>query len=146
MSAAADWRLRVAELREKACSAEHVREASEYISQAFALIEREGDERDLIVASVLCLAGDVAMAANEVEPGAALYNRASEVARACGPVGNDMLAKALRGLADADVVRGWTERAVQRYAESLVALERSNDPEANALRAEVEAALRSLPR
>jgi response regulator RpfG family c-di-GMP phosphodiesterase len=138
------WWYRVEELRDRASNAEHLEEACDCVDEAFALMDSEGDKEHLVFASLLCVAGDLSMKGEVVESAASLYKRASEVARSHVPLGQDSLARAMRGLGDTDVARGWTDRARERYAESLALLAKSSHPEASALGAEIEEALRAL--
>lgn len=118
--------------------------ATQAVSEAFAIIDREGEPGHPALVNVLCVAADVSMSIGEVDSAAALYRRVADDAHALGAPFEILRAKALLGLANADVERGWFDRARDRYFEALTLLGRSHHPDAATGRVAVENALRNL--
>lgn len=146
MGADIEWTRAVAALRDEASELMDVGrldDASACVEEALAIVDREGGHQHLVFASVLCVAADLAMAA-DVESGASLFRRAHDVALASGEAGVLVATKALWGLADADVDRGWNDRAKERYEEALGLLRTLDHPDVERTRAAIEASLREL--
>ena len=117
----ADWCCRIEVARDQAIQALEagdLEQATSLINEGFAIVDREGDESDPTFARFLCAAGAVAMYVGEIDAGAALYRRAHDIARPLGSLATVTLFAALRGLALADGLRGWSGRAVERFSEA----------------------------
>lgn len=119
-------------------------QATSLINEGFAIVEREGDEEDPAFARLLCAAGALATYADEVDAGAALYRRAHDIVRPLGGAATVTLFSALRGLALTDRLRGWDQRAAERYGEARALLDHLDLPDAEQLRQEIDDELRLL--
>jgi len=116
-----------------------------HINLAFDLIDDAGALEHPMFASVLCMAGDLAMTIGETRSAGAMYQRAATVLRPYGKPAAIHLAKALCGLAASDVERGRVPEAREGFTEALAALDASDEEAARAGREVIAQALASLP-
>ncbi len=125
-----DWRARAAELAQQAqdlLATGSLESSMACVDSAFAIIEAEGSEEDVVFTFVLLVAADQSLAIEEYESAGALYKRSSGVAQALidgaprGPEGETLavLARSYLGMARADVGRKYNERAKERYQTAL---------------------------
>lgn len=101
----------------------HVDAALADVDGAFAVVATRGSESDLVFASLLLVTANIVGDSGDVETSAALYRRAADT---CADLRNALdgknqidvdtvEAKALLGLARADMTRGYRDRAQVRY-------------------------------
>lgn len=101
----------------------HVDAALADVDGAFAIVATRGSENDLTFASLLLVTADIVGDSGDVETSAALYRRAADTCaelRNAPPSGSardldTAEARALVGLARADMTRGYRDRAELRY-------------------------------
>jgi tetratricopeptide (TPR) repeat protein len=136
-----DWATRVAALRDEAATlgtAGDLDGAMARITRAFAIVDGVPDaETHPVFVSLLCQAAELPAGMGDAESAAALFRRAYDLAKATHQP--ELAAKALWGLAEADVARGWTDRAAERFGEALELLAGSEHPQAPAMAEEIEA-------
>ena len=110
---------RIAQAAQQATAANDVQTASELVNDAFAIIDREGSERDAIFIAVLLAAADCADAAGSPEAAEPLYNRAAWVCLELDPEGRDhgdLGNLRARAWAWREPMRRWGERSAQESA------------------------------
>lgn len=141
-----DWPIRVGELRDlasDALAAGDLDEALARVGEAFTIVDAEGSQQDPVFASLLCVAGDVAISSDEIDSARSLYMRAHQVAavtRADGAI----LAKALVGLGSILEADGDTAKAAEYYRHAIDALATSTHEDAEVARAAISEALARL--
>lgn len=133
------WRHKVAGLAQSAQQSYadgDVASAAKAIDSAFAIVDADGSESDIVFAALLLTAADIATNSGDLEPGASLYRRAADVCEQLrrGAPATDSTAdldaidaRANLGLARADVSRGFHDRARPRYTKALNLMQRLPD-------------------
>lgn len=140
------WPSRVSALRDRALKLLHEErfaEAQKCIDQAFSIVAKEGDENHVAFGDLACLAADFAVGMDDVEAGKALYNRAYQVGTANS--NNELMAKALWGLGEAEAGQDNFAQARSRLAQARALFAASSDPEADAVCQAIDETLASLP-
>jgi hypothetical protein len=130
--AVTDWTTRVAELSDLAADAlaEGDHEAAlARVSEAFAIVDAEGDQKHAVFASLLTVAADVEAMSDEIENARSLYMRAHQVA-AISRADGSLVAKALVGLGSIAEADGDTAKAADFYKNAIDALSTSTHEDA----------------
>jgi hypothetical protein len=133
------WRADVAALAqsaEDALARGELEQASELIGHAFSRIERDGSEQDVVFIATALVAADFAARVGDIESAAALYKRAvgeGEALHRDAPQSKPddvhaLVGRGYLGLARADVERGYTTRAKERYELALRSMGLSHPP------------------
>lgn len=141
-----DWATRVAELTNHASEAlaeGNFDEAIARVSEAFTIVDAEGNQQHLAFASLLCVAADVAIMSDDVDSARSLYQRAHQVGAATQADGA-LIAKALVGLGSIAEVDGDTGKAADHYRGAIVALGTSTHEDVEVARAAITEALARL--
>ena len=140
------WQQKVGELRDLASDAlanDDLEAALARVGEAFTLVDSEGSQQDPTFASLLCVAGDVAAASDELDSARSLYQRAHQVAAATQAEGA-ILAKALVGLGSLLEADGETAKAAEHYRLAIDALAASKHEDAEVAIAAIREALDRL--
>lgn len=138
-----DWTVRVAQLRDLADDAltrDDHEEALARVGEAFTIVDAEGAQQHPVFASLLCVAADLAVVADELDSARSLYMRAHQVGAATQADGA-IVAKALVGLGSLLEADGETAKAAEHYVRALDALAASTHEDAELARAAITEAL-----
>lgn len=144
MSMENDWTYRVTALTHRAWEAMHSNDfatASAKIDEAFALVNREGDEHHMAFVCLLALAADFTLSAN-AEGAASLYRRCYEVAEENRS--RLHMANALRGIAEAELASSRRDGVQDRLQAAWALVEREPGKEAAEVRADIRQLLSAL--
>lgn len=138
-----DWTIRVGELRDLASEAlaeDQVDDALARVGEAFTIVDAEGNQQHPVFASLLCVAGDLAVMSDELDSARSLYQRAHQVGAATQADGA-IIAKALVGLGSLFEADDDRARAAEHYQRAIDALADSTHEDAEVARAAIAEAL-----
>jgi hypothetical protein len=127
-------------LASDALANDKVEEALARVGEAFTIVDAEGNQQQPIFAALLCVAGDLAVASDELDSAKSLYMRAHQVgsvSRADGAI----VAKALVGLGSLLEAHGDTAKAAEHYRNAIDALATSAHEDAEIAREAIREAL-----
>ena len=138
-----DWTIRVGELRDLASEAladDQVDDALARVGEAFTIVDAEGNQQHPVFASLLCVAGDLAVMSDELESAKSLYMRAHQIGASTQADGA-IIAKALVGIGSLLEADGELAKAGEHYKRAIEALGTSSHEDAELARAAIVDAL-----
>jgi tetratricopeptide (TPR) repeat protein len=143
-----DWTNRVAALRDLASDSlveGDLEAALARVAEAFTIVDAEGEQQHVVFASLLCVAGDLAVMSEEYDSALGLYQRAHQVGAATQADGA-LTAKALVGLGSLAEADDDIAKAADFYRSAVDALGSSTHEDAEVAREAIREALERVSR